>query len=72
MGLGTMVEYRTRVLPLKVSRIAAIATGFNRSYFVQQDGTVLAAGTHRWNRDETFRVPTAILSSAEAMSPRPR
>ena len=72
MGLGTLVEYRTRVLPLKVSRVAAIATGFNRSYFVQQDGTVLAAGVHRWNRDETFRVPTVILSSAEAMSARPR
>ena len=72
MGLGTMVEYRTRVLPLKVSRIAAIATGLNRSYFVQEDGTVLAAGTHQRNRDETFRVPTVILSSAEAASPRPR
>jgi alpha-tubulin suppressor-like RCC1 family protein len=69
MGLGTMVEYRVRVLPLKVSRIAAIATGFNRSYFVQQDGTVLAAGVHRLKRDESFRVPTVILSSAEAMSP---
>ena len=72
MGLGNMVEYRVRVLPLKVSRIAAIATGFNRSYFVQQDGTVLAAGAHRLNRAEIFRVPTVILSSTEAMSPRPR
>jgi alpha-tubulin suppressor-like RCC1 family protein len=59
-------------LPLKVSRIAAIATGLNRSYFVQQDGTVLAAGAHRWNRDEIFRVPTVILSSAEAMTPHAR
>jgi len=72
MGLGNMVEYRVRVLPLKVSRIAAIATGFNRSYFVQEDGTVLAAGVHRLNRAESFRVPTVILSSTEALSPRPR
>ena len=70
MGLGNMVEYRTRVQVLKVSRIAAIATGFNRSYFVQQDGTVLAAGIHRLNRSESFRVPTIIMTGAEAMSQR--
>lgn len=71
MGLGNMVQYRARPESLKVSHIAAIATGLNRSYFVQQDGTVLAAGSHRLNRDEIFRVPTVILSSTEAMSPRP-
>ncbi|HEU4391758.1 MAG TPA: hypothetical protein VFV34_28490 [Blastocatellia bacterium] len=72
MGLGNMVEYRTRPMLLKVSHIASVATGFNRSYFVQQDGTVLAAGVHRLDRSGTFRVPTVILPSAEAMSAQAR
>ena len=48
-----------------MTNLAAVATGGHRSYFIQKDGTVLAAGPHR-TRAETFKVPAVILTREQA------
>lgn len=69
MGLGRCFEIRNSVHALRVSSIAAIASGNNVSYFVRRDGAVMAAGSHRFR--ELFRVPTVILSAEQAAQPAP-
>lgn len=71
MGLGHGAEYPVGLQTPRVSNVAAISTGFNRTYFTQKDGTVLVSGVHRKNRGETFSVPTVILTKAEAAKPAP-
>jgi alpha-tubulin suppressor-like RCC1 family protein len=67
MGIGTNLEYPQGLQNPKLSQVAAIATGFNRSYFVLRDGTVLAAGFQRRDRGESFHIPTVILSKEESL-----
>ncbi|MEK6815315.1 MAG: hypothetical protein AABY65_11315 [Nitrospirota bacterium] len=71
MGLGRCTEYPRGLQTPRVSSIAGIATGLNRSYFVRRDGVVTAAGTHRYSRYQLFQVPTVILTREQAAQPAP-
>lgn len=71
MGLGRCTEYPRGLQTPRVSSIAAIATGLNRTYFVRRDGVVTAAGTHRYSRYQLFQVPTVILTREQAAQPAP-
>jgi hypothetical protein len=64
MGLGHNKEYPKGLQTPKVSRVAAIASGWNNSYFVQEDGTVLQAGGGGRTKGY-LRVPTVIRSKTE-------
>lgn len=71
MGIGRCTEYPHGLQTPRIANVATIATGFNRTYFVQRDGTVLAAGGHRYSPSQNFPVPTVILSKEQAAQPAP-
>ena len=67
MGLGNQLEYPKGLQMPHVSSVAAITTGYNRSYFVLRDGSILAAGSHP--KSGLFRTPTRIFPKSAAKNP---
>ncbi|MBZ5703098.1 MAG: hypothetical protein LAN84_14795 [Acidobacteriia bacterium] len=67
MGLGNQLEYPKGLQTPHVSSVAAIATGYNRSYFILRDGSILAAGSHP--KSGLFRSPTRIFPKNAAKNP---
>ena len=69
MGLGNRTEYVPTLKTARVPPVAAISTGFNRSYFVLRDGSVLVAGSQLIGEVNLYLVPKPLLAKDTAKNP---
>ncbi|MBZ5703099.1 MAG: hypothetical protein LAN84_14800 [Acidobacteriia bacterium] len=69
MGLGNRIEYVASLKTARVPPVAAIATGFNRSYFVLRDGSVMAAGSQLISEGKLYLVPMPLLKKDSVQNP---
>jgi alpha-tubulin suppressor-like RCC1 family protein len=61
MGTGVFYEYPRGLQTPKITGVASVTTGLNRSYFVKTNGTVYATGAQRYNVEFDLAVPTPIM-----------
>jgi len=73
MGTGNCAEYPVGLQTPRVSNVAAIATGFYATYFVQRDGTVLVTGSYPKSvrLNDPIRAPRVIMTREQVMQPAP-
>ncbi|MBZ5528794.1 MAG: hypothetical protein LAN71_12945 [Acidobacteriia bacterium] len=69
MGLGNRTEYVPTLKTARVPPVAAISTGFNRSYFILRDGSVLVAGSQLIGEANLYLVPKPLLKKEPAQNP---
>lgn len=61
MGTGVYDEYPRGLQTPRVTNVASVTTGFNRTYFVRRDGMILATGAQHYNVEFDLAVPTPIM-----------